>query len=80
MNKKNLNNNKNEDYIRTIEINTKNEIKKNILDKLNKQIILSSNYNESYHNLFDCTNNNYIFSKDLKGDKDKQDISILEDD
>ena len=80
MNKKNLNNNKNEDNRRTIEINSKNEIKKNILDKLNKQIILSSNDNKSYDNLFDCTNNNFIFFKDLKGDKDKQDISILEDD
>ena len=80
MNKKNLNNNKNEDKRRTIEINSKNEIKKNILGKLNKQIILPSNDNESYDNLFDCTNNNFIFSKDLKGDKDKQDISILEDD
>ncbi len=76
MNKKNLNNNKNEDNIRTIEINSTNEI---MLDKLNKQIILTSNDNESYDNLFDCTNNNFIFSKDLKGDKDKQDISILED-
>ena len=65
MNKKNLNNNKNEDNRRTIEINSKNEIKKNILDKLNKQIILLSNDNESYDNLFDYTNNNFIFSKDL---------------
>ena len=65
MNKKNLNNNKNEDNRRTIEINSKNEIKKNILDKLNKQIILPSNDNESYDNLFDYTNNNFIFSKDL---------------
>ena len=80
MNKKNLNINKNEDNRRTIEINSKNEIKKNILDKLNKQIILPSNDNESYDNLFDYTNNNFIFSKDLQGEKDKQDISILEDD
>ena len=40
-----------------------------MLDKLNEQIILSSNDNESYDNLFDYTNNNFIFSKDLKGEE-----------
>ena len=66
MNKKNLNNNKNEDNRRTIEINSTNEI---MLDKLNKQIILTSNDNESYDNLFDCTNNNFIFLKIYKEKK-----------
>ena len=80
MNKKNLNNNKNEDKRRTIEINSKNEIKKYMLDKLNKQIILSSNDNESYDNLFDYTNNNFIFSKDLQGDKENKIFLYLEDD
>ena len=35
-------------------------------------MILPSNDNESYDNLFDYTNNNFIFSKDLKGDKENK--------
>ena len=78
----NLNKNKNEDNRGTIQMNNKNEIYKQILDKLNEQTIFPSNDDESYDNLLDGTNNNFIFSiiKDLQGDKDKQDISILEDD
>jgi hypothetical protein len=80
--KNNLNNNKNEDHRGTIQINNKNGIYNQMLDKLNEHTILPSNDDESLDNLFDCTNNNFIFSiiKDLQGDKDKQDISILEDD
>ena len=78
----NLNKNKNEDPRGTIQMNNKNEIYKQMLDKLNEQTIFPSNDDESCDNLLDGTNNNFIFSiiKDLQGDKDKQDISILEDD
>ena len=78
----NLNKNKSEDNRGTIQMNNKNEIYKQMLDKLNEQTILPSNDDESCDNLLDGTNNNFIFSiiKDLQGDKDKQDISILEDD
>ena len=78
----NLNKNKSEDNRGTIQMNSKNEINKQMLDKLNEQTIFPSNDDQSYDNLLDGTNNNFIFSiiKDLQGDKDKQDISILEDD
>ena len=78
----NLNKNKSEDNRGTIQMNSKNEIHKQTFDKLNEQTILPSNDDESCDNLLDGTNNNFIFSiiKDLQGDKDKQDISILEDD
>ena len=82
--KNNIENNNNDNNLnnrKTMQINS-NENKKKIFEKINEQTILPSNDDDSSDDLLNCSNNNFIVSiiRDLQGDSDKRDISILEDD
>ena len=79
-NNKNINNNNSNDR-NSIPINPI-ENKKKIFEKINEQTIFPSNDDDSSDDLLNCSNNNFIVSiiRDLQGDSDKRDISILEDD
>ena len=80
-NNKNINKENNQNDRNTVQKHS-TENKKKIFEKINEQTIFPSNDDDSSDDLLNCSNNNFIVSiiRDLQGDSDKRDISILEDD